>query len=286
MAELQELQEYRLIYSASPSSITIDAETGYAHRIEEIWIDNPANKSYMQVIVGTNCVAQLPLKWQDCLFVAPFTGSINNISICGLVRDIFGADTYIEGDEDENIVLNFSSAPSHVNILYRRIPKGIDKTKLMRSRSVSLPLFNIVTHSADIKGSGLYDLDVPIVPVGFPAIANRYVISSGRQLTLKALAFGSTAVGTTTKSYPTLLHFWDETFELFTPITHQGISVNPSSNILVCNILVNDIFKVPDYVIPYGHTLTLNFNAYHDGTNNITATTLALIIIGLWSRVA
>jgi len=264
----------RYVYSASPSSVKISARTGYNHHILDVWIDGPVDGSYVDVSVGNRTVARIPIKYNDCLFFAPYTGSINNISFFGLLRELLGAEWMIEGDESEDITFSFSSAPSAVHVLYKEDKEEIDKTLPLRSESSTFLLMPLITHSSAISASGNVKLDTVYVPTGFQEVKNGYVVPSGLELVFKALIFASKAnVGTK----PTYLHLWIENYEYFTPQTHQGISVDPSANFLVFDIKTKDVFTVPDIIARAGQTLSMNFDAYYDGTNTLAAESVYFI---------
>jgi len=273
------LENLMYVRADSTSQVVIKAKSGESHRLEEIFIDSPASESYFDVVIGAVTVARIPVKMGDCLFVAPYSGSLYNNSILKLVRDIYGADVYFEADQDEDITLNFNAAQGTVHVFYSVNPPGIDKTKLGRSKSPNTILFHIVTHSATVNASKNYSLDTPLIAIGFPDIKDGYVVPSGRSIILKALAFASAANAGTN---PTYLHIYDGTYEFFDPYTHKGISVEPGKNVLVADIRSWDVFRVEDYEVLTGHKLTLTFNATYDGTNSIAANTLKLILIGLW----
>jgi hypothetical protein len=272
-----ELESIRLVTKTGVSSVSIPPTPGVNTQILEVWIDGPADKSYVDVVVGTTTVARFPVKWNDSLFFAPFKGSVNNISLLGLIREIFGPEVIIEADESETISFNFSAAPSAIHILYKLTSGTIDKSKPLRSREARTPLFAIVTHSAALNATKNFSLDTPIKPTGFPDLYDGAVIPSGTRFTLKALGFGSAAAGATKA---TRLHIWRKTFELFSPIDHTGISVDPAANLLVFDINTKDVFQVPEYAFEAGDKLTLNIDVSYDGTNAIAANSLAAFLIG------
>lgn len=274
-----DLSKIRYKYTASGTSVTISAKSGESHRIKEIFIDSPANNSWMDVVIGTRTVARIPVKLQDSLFIAPYNGSWRNYSICQYIRDVFGADVFFEADEDEDITLQFSSSQTGIHVFYEVDKPGIDKTKLGRSESEDYILFSIVTHSSDITASGNYSLNTAKVPRGFPEIIDGFVVPSGREVELRGLAFGAAASGS---SIPTYFHIYDETYEFFDPINHTGIRVDPNHNVLIADVKTLDFYLVEPYVFESGHKILLSIDAEHDGTNNIAAETEYAVLIGLW----
>jgi len=274
---IPELETLRLITKTGTASVSIPPTPGMNTQILEVWVDGPADRSWVDVVVGTTTVARFPVKWNDCLFFAPFKGSVQNVSLLGLIREIFGSDIMIEADESETITFNFSTAPSAVHILYRLTTGTVDKSKPLRSRQARVPLFAIVTHSSALNATKNFPLDVAIKPTGFPDLYNGATIPSGSRFTLKALAFGSTAAGSTAATF---FHIWRRTLELFTPIDHTGISVHPSRNLLVFDINTKDVFLVPEYSFEAGDLITLNIDVSYDGSNAIAANTLAAFLIG------
>ncbi len=270
-------ENIRYFYTASASSVTIPARTGYRHRILELYIDNPTDKSYVDVYVGSRIVARLPLKWGDSLFVAPNNASFSNTSLLGFIRKLYGEDYVIEADTSEDITFTFSSTQSGIHIFYQEDTEAVDKTKPLRSLSPTRVLFHLVTHSSAINATKNYSLDTPIIPTGFTAIADGFVFPSGKQFTLKALAFGSASSGNTK---PSKLHIWKENFEFFTPYDHSGVSIAPGNNFLNFDITRQDYFDIPDVTFVSGQKITLNFDAVYDGTNSIASGTLALVLIG------
>jgi hypothetical protein len=273
------LADVRYVRADSPTTLKISAKSGESHKILEIYIDSPAADSYMDVIIGNATVARIPIYYNDCLFVAPYSGSIYNWSIIQLIHKIFGEGADFEADQDEDITLQFSSAPGTVHVFYEVGKPGIDKTALLRSGCKNFALFNMITHSAAINATGNYSLNTSVAPVGFPSIADGFIIPSGRRFILKALAFRSASNGNTKTKYA---HIWDENYEFFDPLNHAGISVEPAKNVLAVDIKTLDIYSFPDYEVLSGHKLTLNFDASYDGTNAIAAGTAKLFLIGLW----
>lgn len=277
---MENLRNVRYLRVDNATEVKIPAKSGESHRIVEIFIDSPASDSYFDVVIGTNTVARIPVKLGDSLYVAPHSGSLRDYSIIALCKDVFGEEFDLEADQDEDITLKFSAAQGTVHVFYEVGRPGIDKTRLGRSASETIPLFAIVTHSAEVTASGNYDLDQAVVPLGFPEIKDGYVVPSGRTFQIRALSFGASAVG---DSKPTYVHIYDETYEFFDPITHKGVSVEPGKNVLVTDIKTLDIYKIEPYAVLSGHKLTLNIDCEHDGTNNIPAGTEKLVLIGLWT---
>jgi len=264
----------RYLYASSPTEVKIPAKTGFNHHILDVWIDGPIDGSYMDIIVGNRTVARIPVKYNDCLFFAPYSGSWKNISFFTWLRQFLGEEWIVEADESEDITLKFSSAPTAVHVLYKEDREEIDKTRPLKSLSETLLLMPLITHSNTINATANYSLDKCYVPTGFLEIKNGYIVPSGIQLEFRALIFASKAnVGTK----PTKLHFWIENFEYFTPETHAGIAIDPSANFLVFDIKTLDVFEVQNIVARPGQKLTLNFDAEYDGSNALDAESVYFI---------
>ena len=267
----------RYKYVASGSNVTIPARVGYRHRILELYIDSPTDKSYFDIYVGSRIIGRFPIRWGDSLFVAPNNASKDNVSIFGFIRKLFGEDYYVEADPSEDITFSFSAPQTGIHIYYQEDTEAVDKTKPLRSLSPTRVLFHILTHSLPINASKNYSLDTPVIPTGFLSIADGSVFPSNTEWVIRALAFGSAQAGSTT---PTFLHLWKDNFEFFTPYDHTGVSVRYGQNFLVFDITRGDFFDIPDVTFQAGNKLSVNFDATYDGTNAIPANTLALIIIG------
>ena len=276
-----DLTNVRYVRFTSTTQAVIPKEPGVSKRIVDIWIDGVPDRTYVDVSIGTTRIARLPLKWNDVTLVSEPENSMNDVSTLQFFSKLV-PEFAIEADQDEDITFTFNNTIPALHVVYVVQKPGINKSLLGRSASPNVLYACPVTHSATVNASINFSLDNALVPVGFPSIADGFVVPSGRQFVLKALAFGTAAAGSTT---PTRLHIWDERFEFFSPIEHTGISVEAGRNMLSANIAMEDIVKVKDYVIPAGHKITLNFDASFDGTNTIAAGTLALFLIGLWQVV-
>ena len=274
-----DLGHIRYSYTDSGTSVTIAARSGESHKIKEIYIDSPGADTYMDVGIGTKVVSRVPIALGDNTYVSPYSGSLEKKSIIGLIQELFGNDVFFEADEDEDITLTFSGTETGIHVFYEVGKTGIDKTKLGRSACENYIEFAIATHSSSIAASGNYALDTALAPEGFPDIKDDFIVPSGRHFDLRAIAFASTASGS---SIPTKLHFYDETYEFFDPLNHAGVTIDPSHNILKADVTNMTLYKVEPYIIDSGHKVTLTMDATYDGTNAIAADTEKAILIGIW----
>ena len=272
----------RYAFFSNVTEVKIGAKTGLNHHVIEMWIDNPPDPSFVEIVVGRVSVAKFPVKVNDCLFFAPFSGSLYNESFFSWIKKAFGEDIMVEADETEDIVFKFSTAMPGVHVLYREDTEAVRKELPLRSGSEELVLVYPITHSKDINASGVYDLDTPDVPKEYPEIKSGIEIPSGNELHVFGLAFASKKSGTTR---PTKFHIYHQRFELFTPDTHEGLSVDPDYNFLKFDINTMDWFKIPEVVWRPGEKIVLQIDAEYDGANTLPAKSVYAFLIGRWRRV-
>lgn len=272
----------RYAFYENTNKIELTPLPGLGLRLIEMWIDNPPDLSYFDIIIGPKVVARVPVRWGDNLYVSPYLGSIGNLSIFSWIRQVFGPDVYPEADQSEKITLQFSTAMPAVHLLYQYTAERIDKTKLLRSEQTQNLAFMIITHSVALNATKSWPLDRPLQPVGYSWLADGQYLPPGMQFVARVIAFGSAQQGNTV---PTYLHLWRREFELYTPESHQGIRVRPTQNFLAFDITRNDYFDAGGIVFTSADKFTANVDISYDGNNAIPAGRLALIMIGILSAV-
>ena len=273
-------------YYENVTKITIPAESGKSKKIKEIFInDVNIHPTYVTVNIGNVTIGRFPLilryynphanTW--IRYITYNTGNRHDRSLIGLLKLVFGNDFDIEADEDEDIAFEFNQTVARCIVVYEEGKAGIDKTKPGRSQSKNLYSGFLITTSKDITASGVYPLDKPDNPKGFPDIAHGYVIPSGRQLRIKHIAFSQNMVGST---YVKTLYLRKSTKDLFNPFK-EGVRVDNEVNPFYASVHLADIPRM-DYVIESGYKFEAEIEVVHDGTNNLPAGNPYLIILGVW----
>jgi hypothetical protein len=259
------------------TSLTVPAKIGEKHSIEDILASGLAAGAYVDIVVGaTNMLRLFGIK-NDMYLIPPPGAAPRAVGPLEFLREVTGRSELIFAEEDEDIIITFSSAPTIGVVDYYVDPSGKDKTLPFGTQSKERLLISWTTHSKTVNATDNYSLDTALMPTGLPAIVDGFVVPANYEYHLHGIVFASTKLGTTK---PTYLHIWDEGTELFTPFDHKGLLVDPDANILKCDLRYGYYFKLPEpYVFGPGHKITLNFDATYDGTNTIAANTLLLGLV-------
>jgi hypothetical protein len=259
------------------TSLVVSARVGEKHSLEDIIATFPSARAYVDIAVGPSNMLRLYAHANDMYLIPPVGTATEAMGPMEFLRKLTGRTELLFAEEDEDITLTFSSAPTIAYLDYFVDPSTKDKTAPFGSQSKERLLITWVTHSSTIDATGNYSLNVALMPTGLPAVTDGFVVPANYQYALYGIIFASTKAGSTK---PTYLHIWDEGTELFTPYDHKGLLVDPDNNSLKCDLRYRYYFKLPEpYVFGPGHKITLNFDATHDGTNTIAAQTLLLGLI-------
>jgi len=261
------------------TSLVISSKIGEKHSIEDILAGGLATGAYVDVVVGATNMLRVYGNKNDMILIPGPGNAVEAIGALEFLRKITGRAEFIFAEEDEDITITFSSAPTIGVVDYYVDPSAKDKTLPFGSQSKERILISWITHSATINATKTYDLDTALMPVGLPSLANGFIVPANYEYSLYGIIFASTKnVGTK----PTYLHIWDEGTELFTPFDHKGLLIDPDNNLLKCDLTKRVYFKLPEpYVFSPGHKITINFDAVFDGTNTIAANTLLCGLIFL-----
>jgi len=261
----------RLAYTTT-TQLQVAAKVGEKHSIEDIAAQGLGAGAYVDLVVGSTNLLRLYGNKNDMVLIPSPASLKRSIGPLEWLRLITGREELIYAEEDEDITLTFSSAPTLGLMAYYVDPSTKDKTLPFGTQSKERIIIAWVTHSSAINATKSYNLDKALMPTGLPEVKDGFIIPANYEYTLYSIIFASAKSGSTK---PTYLHIWDEGQELYTPFTHKGLLIDPDYNMLKLD-LSNDIyFKLPEpYVFGPGHKITLKFDAEYDGTNAIAAETL------------
>jgi len=261
------------------TSLTISSKIGEKHSVEDLFVSGLAAGAYVDFIIGATNMLRLYGNKHDMVLIPGPGTALKSIGPLEFLREVTGRTELLFAEEDEDLVLQFSSAPTIATLEYFVDPSGKDKTIPFGSQSKERLVIAWLTHSATINATKNYSLDVSLMPVGLPAITDGFIVPANYEYHVYSLIFASTKAGATK---PTKLHIWDEGMELYTPFDHAGLLIDPDANLLKCDLRYGYYFKLPEpYVFSPGHKITLNFDASFDGTNTIAANSLLLGLVML-----
>ena len=261
------------------TALTIASKVGERHSIEDIFVYGLASGAYLDIVVGATNMVRLYGSKNDMVLISPPGSSPASLGVLEFLRKVTGREELIYAEEDEDLTIQFSDAPTIGVLEYFVDPATRDKTAPFGSQSKERIIVAWITHSVAINATKNYSLDTPLMPVGLPAIVDGFIVPANYEYHLYGLIFASAKSGSTK---PTYLHIWDEGMELYTPFDHKGLLIDPDANLLKCDLRYGYYFKLPEpYVFSPGHKITLNFDASYDGTNTIAANSLLFGMIML-----
>jgi hypothetical protein len=263
------LQDLRIVHGGADGLMKIPAKSGEAHRLLDVYIEDTAISAhdYMDIRVGTKDITRLFLKARKFTMGAEAPAIVEREGVFGLLRQLFGEDAYVEGDEDEDIVLSVKkfddtarSIADKSVALYEIIPTGIDKTKLLRSaceNNVLMPMSYWRISWSVATYSGLKPLDSVNQVKGLYEIKDGFVVPAGMELVLKTLIAD---VHWSASAYPSskaIFHMKDKTFEFLSPIDLLGIDALNPRNITGFSLTTRSYFNAQDYVFEAGHVIKM-----------------------------
>jgi hypothetical protein len=272
------LQDLRIVYGDSAGLIKIPARSGEAHQLIDVYLGDAelSVHNYMDVRVGTKDITRLFLKGRTWTFGGQSQEMSNRAGIFSFLRHLFGEDAYVEGDEDEDIVLSVKTfAGDAVPIawksvaLYRIIPTGIDKTKLLRSAcqdNVMMPMAYWQIAWSAATYSGLKALDQVNQLKGLYEVKDGFVVPAGMELVLKTMIADVRWSNTTYPAVRAMFHMKDKTFQFLSPIDLLGIDAFGDRNITAMRLPLRSYFNAEDYVFEAGHIIKMEADVYGGST--------------------
>lgn len=292
----------RVEYGDINGEIIIKKKSKEGHRLQDVFIDTGvlSKGAYMDVIIGTNGVTRLPLMTENYNLIASPSKVVNGYSLFGFLRDLFGGDVFVEGDEDEDITLQVKDINDNaIDIsggslaFYEVIETGIDKTKLLRSGSENRVIAPFIYHEESVTGNnasidGTFSLDKVKQMEGLPLVKDGHTIPASMEYHGKALIvdgyFSSSGTLSYAKNY---LHLKDMTYEFLSPIEYEGIrvedSVNndstPVQNIAGFSLEEQRYLSMEDYVFAAGHQLSFKADMKGSGTGTSITTQIGTYLI-------
>jgi hypothetical protein len=261
------------------ASVTLKPVSNRKYVLDEILADGP---HYADILVGTTTITRVPLRKNDCIFTPKPGEASPSIGILNVLRR-YVLDKWIAGTSKEPLTIVFDTAPTLASIFYYDIPEAEKLGEEIPSAWTEVPFVSIMTHSAAVDKTGVYNFDEVIVPMGFPAVKSGEFFPGGVKFELKLLAFAAAKNVGTEFQY---LHVWLHGKELFHPEDHKGLSVKTAYN--ECKM---DVTKLQAFIMPSGavympgYQLTVQGDAVYDGTNVLAAKSSYVYLMGVLSKV-
>ncbi|MEM3771902.1 MAG: hypothetical protein QXW80_06295, partial [Candidatus Micrarchaeia archaeon] len=177
------------------------------------------------------------------------------------IKKVLGDESlFPNAAEDEEIVINLSTADSEIDAYYLQCQGGDVTSHNVPGGSdyPTKPFIDIFTYTATSAGAG-QQITNEVVPTGLALLDSNRRISPTKQFILYTLAADYSYGGSNYTVY-NRLHIFDEENELFTPLDHSGLVINipTDTNDINYNFAANNYFKInPPYVFNPNHLVTL-----------------------------
>ncbi|MEM3828461.1 MAG: hypothetical protein QXP36_04520 [Conexivisphaerales archaeon] len=253
---------FNRITGQSTTQLTIPNRVNYRNKLVDLFVTGPPSGGYADIYVGSRVYMRFPFQVYYTGLIYPTNTKFDGLGGFGyFIKKILGDESlFPNAAEDEEIVINLSSAATEIDAYYLQCQGGDVTSHNVPGGSdyATKPFIDLFTYTATAAGAGQM-ITNEVVPTGLALLDSNRRISPTKQFILYTLAADYVASGTNYTTY-SRLHIFDEENELFTPLDHSGLEINISANTYDINYAFNynNYFKVnPPYVFNPNHLVTL-----------------------------
>jgi len=265
--------------SSTAATLAVLAKAGHRHEIIDLAGDGFTAGKYTDINVGGKSVLRLYPAKNDMVLIGGHGAVGNHINILSLLKAKYPDIPLLYAGQDEDITVVQETAPTQQSIYFYDMTTGeIASHKLPGgSDGYPRPYIAWVSHSAAVTATGITKLDTSLAPTGALGIKDLYTFA-GFNFRLLGIIFASAKVVAST---PLWLRIFDgETF-MFDD-DRNGLMINADRNECKCDVTVGKLFLLErPHVFKDKTQIGLEMYCSHDGTNNITAGTELLGLVGL-----
>lgn len=265
--------------SSTTGTLVIPSRVGQRRILLDYFV-SATSPGFAEIRVGNAIVARIYDNMQQAKLVGDLTYRYEKFGFLWWLNTRFPDLPQFNASQDEDIIITRYGA-SRIDA-YFAVVEGGDVTSRTLPGGSQAPVHTFVlnlTNGNAITSTGRFRLDAVDMPEGLTVFSDGTRMAPNIRFTVHVIAFQSPKVGSTK---PTRLHIFDEFIELFTSENNEGLSVDPDgANELAFSLSPPTFFIVdPPYVFEPNRLLSFLVDVTHDGTNNIPAGWIKLMLIG------
>ncbi|MEM3844809.1 MAG: hypothetical protein QXU98_03810 [Candidatus Parvarchaeota archaeon] len=253
---------FNRITGQSTTQLVIPNRVNYRNKLIDLFVTNPPSGGYADIYVGSRVYMRFPFQVSSIMLINAPNYKFDGLGGFGyFIKKVLGDESlYPNAAEDEEIVINLSSAATEIDAYYLQCTGGDVTSHNVPGGSdyPVKPFIDLFTYTSTSTGAGQM-ITNEVVPTGLALLDSNRRISPTKQFTMYTLAVDYVYSGSNYTTY-NRLHIYDEENELFTPLDHSGLAINILSGTNDLQYLYNDnnYFKVsPPYVFNPNHLVTL-----------------------------
>jgi hypothetical protein len=274
--------KFRRITGESTTKLTIPARIGYRHILYDLIPKDGVDYNIYDIAVGTRTVLRLPGDVGVSSFFSGIGAAQGGKNFLWTLASLLGEQHLPNAAEDEDIIITAQNPVSSLHAYYAEVKAEDVKSHTVPggSDAPARILCEIFDAQLTSVGSG-QDITLENMPPGLGLLDKTGRIKPNLKFTMKILAAEHKFDNVNFTRY-TRLHIFDEDSELYTPITHEGLSIDSINglNELSFSLALPPLAFIPDepYVWLPNHQLTLKADvAQVQGTGS----KLRVVMMGL-----
>lgn len=250
----------RRISGISTTQLTIPSRIGYRHQLLDLFVTGEVPLAVYDIVVGTRTFMRLPAKAASSDALNPPQVKKNGRGFLWSWAQIFGVENLPNAADDEDIVINSSSAVTRLDAYYTETQPADVKSHTVAggSDAPAKPFVEIFDKLISAAGNG-QSVTVENMPTGLGLLDNNGLVKPNTTFTQNFIMADYVSSGANFTRYARL-HIFDEDVELYTPVNHEGLLIDETipANDLRLNFSTGYMFRADkDYDWLPSHAMTL-----------------------------
>lgn len=265
--------------SSTTGTLVIPSRVGQRRILLDYFV-RATTSGYAEIRIGNATLARIYDNLTQAKLVGDLTYRYEKLGFLWWLSTRFPDLPQFNASQDEDIIITRSGA-SRIDAYFAVVEAGdVTSRNLPGGSQGSVHTFVLnLTNPSAITASGRYRLDGVDMPEGLTVFSDGTRMAPNIRFVVHAIAMESPKFGATKA---TRLHIFDEFVELFTSENNEGLLVDvDAGNELSFSLTPPKFFIIdPPYEFTPNRLLSFLVDVTHDGTNNIPAGALKLMLIG------